>query len=73
MDEWLGAGDAAFVEKARRRMDEFVDRTGLLVLASHNPALLERVCDTGVLLEAGRVKASGPIGDVLRRYEGRDV
>ena len=68
MDEWIGLGDAAFVEKAGRRLDEFVNRAGILVLASHNPALLERNCTTGILLDAGRVKASGPIGEVLREY-----
>ena len=68
MDEWIGVGDAAFVEKAGRRLEEFVNRAGILVLASHNPALLERNCTTGVLLDAGRVRASGPIGEVLREY-----
>lgn len=69
MDEWISAGDAAFVEKIRRRLDEFVDRAGILVLASHNPNLLKRVCTRGVLIEAGRVLASGPIEEVLAQYQ----
>lgn len=69
MDEWIGVGDAAFVKKAERRLEEFVGRAGILVLASHNAALLERVCTTGILLEAGRVQAFGPIGEVLRDFE----
>ena len=32
MDEWLGIGDRSFVEKAKRRLEEFVDRAGILVL-----------------------------------------
>ena len=68
MDEWLGIGDRAFVEKARRRLEEFVERAGILVLASQNAALLERVCSTAVVLDAGRVLARGPIGDVLKEY-----
>ena len=68
MDEWIGVGDAAFVEKAERRLEEVVGRAGILVLASHNPALLERTCATGVLLDSGRVRASGPIDRVLRKY-----
>ena len=66
MDEWLSVGDRAFVEKAKRRLDEFVTRAGILVLASHSTALLERVCTTGVVLESGRVVARGPIREVLR-------
>ena len=68
MDEWLSVGDASFVERARRRLVGFVERAGILVLASQNHTLLERVCATGVALEAGRVKARGPIGEVLREY-----
>ena len=71
MDEWIGVGDAAFVEKAERRLEEFVDRAGILVLASHSPALLERTCAKGVLLDAGQVRAFGPIGEVLREYGRR--
>ena len=26
MDEWLSVGDASFVERARRRLEEFVSR-----------------------------------------------
>ena len=68
MDEWIGVGDAAFIDKAERRLREFVDRAGILVLASHAPGLLERVCDTGILLESGRIAAAGPIAEVLRAY-----
>ena len=69
MDEWLGIGDRAFVEKARHRLDEFVERAGILVLASQNAILLERVCTTGIILDAGKVKARGPVGDLLREYK----
>ncbi|MCH8112844.1 MAG: ABC transporter ATP-binding protein [Proteobacteria bacterium] len=68
MDEWIGVGDAAFVEKAERRMEGFVDSAGILVIASHNSALLERTCTKGVLLDGGQVKACGPIAEVMREY-----
>ena len=56
MDEWIGAGDASFIEKARDRLNSMVDEAGILVLASHNQNLLKRVCNRIVELEAGRVK-----------------
>ena len=68
MDEWLSVGDRSFVEKARRRLEEFVDRAGILVLASQNAVLLERICTTGVVLNTGKVVARGPIGEVIRKY-----
>ena len=68
MDEWLSVGDQSFVEKARRRLEDFVDRARILVIASQNLSLLERICTTGVLLDAGKVKACGPIKEVLQEY-----
>ena len=69
MDEWLSVGDRAFVEKARRRLEGFMDRARIIVLASQNLTLVERVCTTGVLLEAGRVKACGEIKEILAEYQ----
>ena len=68
MDEWLGMGDRAFVAKAQRRLQQFVERAGILVLASQDLSLLRRVCSTGVLLAEGRVKCFGSIDDVLHVY-----
>ena len=68
MDEWLGIGDRTFLEKAKRRLDRFVERAGILVLASQNSSLLRRVCSRGVFLVEGRVNCFGSIDDVLRMY-----
>ena len=68
MDEWLGVGDRSFVDKARRRLEEFVERAGILVLASQNHVLLNRVCNTAIVLDAGKAIARGPIDEVLKEY-----
>jgi ABC-type polysaccharide/polyol phosphate transport system ATPase subunit len=68
MDEWLSAGDAAFVEKANQRMASLVDRAGILVLASHDPSLLRRVCNRAVLVQAGSIVEQGSVDDVLAAY-----
>ncbi|GAA4340633.1 ABC transporter ATP-binding protein [Pigmentiphaga soli] len=55
MDEWLSVGDAAFQEKASRRLEEVIAKARILVLASHQPELIERVCNRVIRLEHGRV------------------
>jgi len=55
MDEWIGAGDPAFQEKAGKRMAEFADKAGIIVLASHNPALIKRTCTKVLELRQGQV------------------
>ena len=69
MDEWLAAGDAAFLTKARQRMEDFVSGTSILVLASHSLPLLEQWCNRAVLLDHGRILTIGPIKEIVAAYQ----
>jgi lipopolysaccharide transport system ATP-binding protein len=55
MDEWLSVGDATFQEKSRERIREVVDAAGILVLASHSRALIDRECNRLIELSHGRI------------------
>jgi len=55
LDEWIGAGDAAFVEQAETRLKDYLTRTGIVVLASHNLDIITRVCTKVAWMEAGRI------------------
>jgi lipopolysaccharide transport system ATP-binding protein len=55
MDEWIGAGDKSFQDKARARMDELVSKAGIIVIASHNEALIKRVCNKVMKMEKGQI------------------
>ncbi len=68
MDEWIGVGDAHFMEKADQRLSEFVQRAGLLVLASHSPDLIRKACNKGIVLSHGRVACTGTAEEVLAAY-----
>ncbi|WP_207477559.1 ABC transporter ATP-binding protein [Arenibaculum pallidiluteum] len=73
MDEWLLAGDAHFLEKARRRLTDFVERSSILVLASHTETLLTEWCDKAILMERGAMLAFGPVQEVIALYHGRQA
>jgi homopolymeric O-antigen transport system ATP-binding protein len=70
MDEWLSAGDASFLDKAQRRMENFVGSSSILVLASHSTDLLLRWCNRGLLLQQGRIATQGDIEEVIEAYAG---
>jgi len=70
MDEWLSAGDIRFLEKAQRRMEQFVGGSSILVLASHSPELLRKWCNRGIMLQNGRIAAHGSIDEVIKAYVG---
>jgi lipopolysaccharide transport system ATP-binding protein len=70
MDEWIGAGDASFIHKARDRMRGRVDGAKIVVLASHNSVLVREVCNKGLVLEAGKLRFFGDIDDAVKEYDG---
>jgi len=63
LDEWLGAGDAAFGRKASNRMQGFVDKAQMVILGTHNFGLVERVCNKVIEIAAGRAVFYGTTAD----------
>jgi len=55
LDEWLGAGDPEFQDKAADRMVEFVQQSGITVLATHNKRIIQHVCNRVVEIEDGKI------------------
>jgi ABC-type polysaccharide/polyol phosphate transport system ATPase subunit len=68
IDEALGVGDAAFLDKARTRLHDLVRRSNALVLVSHNLEALREFCTRGVWIQHGQLVADGPIDEVIERY-----
>ena len=56
MDEWLSVGDARFNKKASERLDEMVAQSSILVIASHDDALVNRLCNKVITLEHGEIQ-----------------
>ena len=69
MDEWIGVGDARFLEKARVRLDDFVHGSSILALASHSNDLIRQVCNKAVLMDKGSVSAFGEVKEIIEYYE----
>ena len=53
---------------AETRMQALIQRTRILVLASHSDALIKSMCNRAILLEKGRLIEIGPIDEVINRY-----
>ncbi|WP_100524447.1 galactan export ABC transporter ATP-binding subunit Wzt/RfbE [Mycobacteroides abscessus] len=73
LDEGIGAVDAEFMKKARIRLQQLVERSGMLVFASHSNEFLARLCNTAMWIDHGTIKMSGGIEDVVRAYEGDEA
>jgi ABC-type polysaccharide/polyol phosphate transport system ATPase subunit len=61
MDEWIGAGDKSFYEKASARLNSMLNKSRVIVLASHNYNLIKRMCNKLLVMDAGKQTYFGDI------------
>ena len=72
-DELIGAGDARFVGKAQERLRSFVERSNIVIVATHSRAILDQWCNRLFLLEHGKLVADGGVQEVLQEYDRRSA
>ena len=70
VDEVLAVGDAHFQKKCLGKMGEVAHGGRTVLFVSHSMQSITRLCQTGILLEAGQVAAAGPIEKVVAAYLG---
>ena len=58
IDEGIGAADEEFIERSTIRLNEFLDKAGILIMASHNSLLLQQFCTSKFSLSRGNIHAS---------------
>jgi lipopolysaccharide transport system ATP-binding protein len=68
MDEWILAGDAAFLERARVRLEDMVRGAEILILSTHVTSVVQTWCSRVIWLDQGRVREDGPAEIVLDNY-----
>lgn len=68
MDEWIGAADATLIGKTSTLQSELIERTSIMLMASHSQAILKEWANELVWLDQGRIVQSGPVHEVLARY-----
>ncbi len=70
MDEWFLAGDAAFLEKARSRLEDMVRGAEILVLSTHMPNVVHEWCSRVIWMDQGRIRSDGSPESVMNDYLG---
>ena len=54
--------------RAANRVKALIERSSIMVLASHSDELIRQMCKRAILLDRGRVVADGPTEEVLEIY-----
>lgn len=68
VDEVLAVGDSRFQEKCLKKLNSVSGEGRTVLFVSHNTQALSALCNKGILLEKGKVVASGDINDALSFY-----
>ena len=68
LDEMLSAGDASFVDKAKKRMNRLVEESKIIVVVSHNMQMIEEIADRIMVLHHGRAVFWGKPAEGIRYY-----
>jgi ABC-type polysaccharide/polyol phosphate transport system ATPase subunit len=70
IDEVLAVGDADFKKRSTERIRQVMKDAGTVLIASHSLGLLKEVCNRAILVERGRITASGAPEQVIAQYMG---
>jgi ABC-type polysaccharide/polyol phosphate transport system ATPase subunit len=71
LDEVLAVGDERFVQKCLGRIAQYRREGGTMLLVTHDPGTVKRICDRAMLLERGEMITIGTADDVMMEYHAR--
>jgi len=68
MDEWIGAGDAAFQKKAKERLETYLKNASVLVFCSHSIKLMNIWANKALWISKGEIMDFGNVTPVFENY-----
>lgn len=68
LDEIFAGGDAGFVDKARKRMHEMIDRANIMIMVSHDHELVKSLCNRIIWMDHGKVIGDGEPEVIIAEY-----
>lgn len=68
IDEALAVGDAAFQAKCIARLLDLKAQQKTFIVVSHSMQTLQQLCDRGIWLAEGQIRADGDLATVLAAY-----
>jgi ABC-type polysaccharide/polyol phosphate transport system ATPase subunit len=71
IDEVLSVGDQEFRAKSMARILEIVEGSRTVVLVSHNFSIMKKICSRLIMIDKGKIVASGNPEEVINVYSER--
>ena len=68
LDEVLGAGDAYFINKSRKRLEGLLKDDCTLIMVTHSMYEVEQLCNRALFIDKGKIVKDGSPADVIPFY-----
>ena len=68
MDEWLSTGDKKFIKKSENKLNNLINNSNILIIASHDFNILERVTNRVIWLHHGEVIEDDVPSKIFKKY-----
>jgi len=69
LDEVVGVGDMDFVDRAKIRLNELIEQSGIVVLATHSAEMIHEICNKVILLRNSKLEFFGDVDEGLKLFE----
>lgn len=69
LDEVLSVGDAKFKAKSEKKVKSMFAKGVTVLFVSHNTPQVRRLCDKAIILDHGKIIASGEVNQVCDKYD----
>lgn len=69
-DEMLSAGDAAFMGKAKKRIDSLINKAKIMVIVSHDLDLIKNICNRCIWVHHGKIMHDSTPDETIEKYLG---
>jgi len=69
LDEVIGAGDADFLAKSKKRIMQLIHNAEMMILASHDFNALRSLCNRAIVMHHGTKLFDGAIDDAIDCYQ----
>ena len=69
LDEVLSVGDAKFKKKSENKLMSLLEKNVTVLFVSHNTEQVRKLCNKAIILEKGKMIASGDVQEVTEKYE----
>lgn len=69
IDEALAVGDGYFMFKCLKKLEEMKAQGKTLLYVSHVPEQVETLCERGIWIHQGGIRADGPLTEIVQDYQ----